>query len=182
MARLVLVRLFATAVWVTSAAVVASQPADQDAPAAPLYRPPPPPAQPIAFSHKTHLAQALACTACHSTATTEDHATLPRTATCMACHASVKTDSPEIQKLKAFDDKKEDVPWTRAYRVPEYVYFSHQVHAAATPSIACDTCHGSVPEMDQMQKVKDISMPACIDCHKQRAAPILCNTCHEPRG
>ena len=30
--------------------------------------------------------------------------------------------------------------------------FSHKVHASAEASISCDTCHGSVREMDVMQR------------------------------
>ena len=166
-------------VWLISVVSVAAR---QTPPAA-AYRPPPAPAQPIGYSHKTHVSQGLTCGTCHKSATTEDHATLPPTVTCMGCHASIKADSAEIQKLRKFDDDKQDVPWARVYRLADYVYFSHQVHAAAKPSITCDTCHGSVPDMDQMQKVKDISMAACIDCHKQRSAPVTCaNTCHDARG
>src|ERR1051326_2441983 len=72
----------------------------QNPPAAGEYKPPPPPVQPIAYSHKQHLAQGLDCALCHAKAKTDDHATLPPTATCMTCHTTVKTDSAEIQKLK----------------------------------------------------------------------------------
>ena len=166
--------------WCISVTIVAGR---QAAPAPPVFRPPPAPVQPIAYSHKVHLAQGLECATCHTTAATGAQASLPPTATCMGCHATVKTDSPEIQKLKDFDTKKEEVPWRRVYRLPEYVYFSHQVHASASPSIPCETCHGNVREMDQMQKVKDMSMAACVDCHRQRSAPIGCgNVCHDSRG
>ena len=146
------------------------------------FRPPPPPEQPIPYNHKLHLAQGLECLTCHETAETADHATLPPTATCMRCHAKVKTDSPDVQKLAAFDGKKEDVPWRRVYRLPEYVYFSHKTHLASDKSVTCQTCHGNVREMTVMQKVKDTSMAACVECHKQRSAPVTCDTCHEPRG
>jgi cytochrome c553 len=164
----------AASAWMTATAVVALS----------QYRPPPPPVQPIAFSHKVHVAtEGMVCLDCHTTATKEDQATIPQTATCMECHRTVGTGSPEIAKLLALDSKKEDVPWRRVYRVPEYVYFSHKGHASATPSITCDTCHGAVRELDVMQKLKDISMAACVDCHKQRSAPIGCgNICHDPKG
>jgi len=145
------------------------------------YKPPPPPEQPIAYSHKTHLALSLTCTSCHVSAETAEHATLPATATCMRCHSSVKTDSPDIQKLAGFDTRKEDVPWRRVYRLPTYVYFSHAVHSSSK-SMTCNTCHGNVPDMAVMQKVKDISMSACVECHKERSAPNRCDSCHEPRG
>ena len=153
----------------------------QEPPPPVAYRPPPPPRQPIAYSHKQHLAQELACATCHATAGTETKATLPLTVTCMGCHATVKTDSPDIQKLATFHLSKEDVPWARVYRLPEYVYFSHKVHAAGTPPMTCETCHGNVRDMDVMQKVTDISMAACVQCHQQRLAANRCDTCHELR-
>jgi hypothetical protein len=146
------------------------------------FKPPPPPAQPIAYSHQTHLALDLQCTACHATAEKAEHATLPPTATCMQCHATVKTESPEIQKLAGYDARKEDVPWRRVYRLPDYVYFSHQIHAPADKSFTCDTCHGAVKDMAIMQKVKDTSMAACTECHTQRNAPKRCDSCHEQKG
>src|SRR5256714_528454 len=142
------------------------------------YKPPPPPEQPIPYSHKVHLAQGLKCVMCHETVETDDHATLPPTATCMGCHANVRTDSPNIQKLKGYDDKGEDVPWRRVYRLPAFVYFSHKQHVTDA-KVTCDVCHGNVPQLDVMQKMKDISMAACIDCHKSHSARVNCDTCHE---
>jgi len=170
-------------VWSAVIAVTVATPTAQN-PAAPAgtYRPPPAPEQPIAYSHKKHLAQGLECARCHQTAETEDHAKLPATSTCLSCHARVKTDSPDIQKLAAYDAKKEDVPWIRVYRLPTYVYFSHQVHMSTGKAVTCETCHGNVREMDVTQKVKDTSMPACIECHKQQSASVRCDACHEPRG
>jgi hypothetical protein len=167
-----------------SAIGVVTRAAPQEPPSPPTgaYRPPPPPEQPIAYSHKQHLAQGLDCAMCHVTARTDNHATLPPTATCMGCHATVKADSPEIQKVKDFDSRKEDVPWKRVYRLADYVYFSHKTHVTADPPLTCDACHGNVRELDVMQKLKDISMAACVECHKQRSATIRCDGCHEPRG
>jgi hypothetical protein len=142
------------------------------------YKPPPPPEQPIPYSHRTHLALGLQCLTCHETAERDALATLPPTATCMGCHAGVRTDSAHIQTLKAWDDKKAPVPWRRVYRLPDFVYFSHTQHVTGA-AIGCDTCHGDVAQMDRMQKVKDISMPACIECHKSRSAPVQCDSCHE---
>jgi cytochrome c553 len=146
------------------------------------FRPPPPPEQPVAFSHKLHISLGLGCTGCHTSAQTGDRATLPPTATCMTCHTSVRTDSVEIQKLTGFHEKKEDVPWRRVYRLPDYVAFSHTVHMSSGKAIACENCHGDVRELVQMQKLKDTSMAACIACHTENAAPTRCDSCHEPRG
>jgi cytochrome c553 len=99
-----------SSVWVVMLSLAAMTTAAQQAPAAPAageYRPPPAPEQPLPYSHKTHLAQGLKCVMCHESVETDDHATLPPTATCMGCHANVRTDSPHIQKLKESDDKGE---------------------------------------------------------------------------
>ena len=160
------------------AAVVASA---GQAPGSPLtgeYRPPPAPEQPIPYSHKTHLARGLQCTVCHDTAESAERATLPPTSTCMACHTTVRTDSANIQALKSWHDKGEPVPWRRVYRLPNFVYFSHTQHVADA-KVGCDVCHGEVAQMDQMQKVRDTSMAACVECHKSRSAPEQCDSCHE---
>jgi hypothetical protein len=100
----------------------------------------------------------------------------------MTCHATVRTDSSEIQKLVGFHAKKEDVPWRRVYRVPDYVSFSHTVHMASGTSMTCESCHGEVRDLTVMQKLKDTSMAACMACHTEKAAPNRCDSCHEPRG
>jgi hypothetical protein len=156
---------------------------DQEAPPIPSistgeYKPIPPPEQPIPYSHKTHLDQGLTCLMCHGTVETEDFASLPPTSTCMGCHTTVKIDSASIQKLKEYDDKNQQVPWRRVYREPNFVYFSHKQHVV-NAKVTCDVCHGNVAEMEQMQKVKDTSMAACMECHKTHSAPMGCDSCHE---
>ena len=47
--------------------------------------------------------------------------------------------------------------------------------------VKCEACHGPVRERDVMRKEKDISMAACMDCHRARQASIACNYCHEQR-
>jgi hypothetical protein len=168
-------------VWAAVVYVTAGSPAAQQPPLQPgEYRPPPAPEQPLPYSHKVHLAQGLKCTNCHEGADKDDRATFPPTQTCMGCHTNVKTDSPHIQKLAQLDQKKEDVPWRRVYRLPSFVYFSHKQHVT-DGKVTCNTCHGDVAQMDVMQKVKDISMAACIECHKQHSAPVSCDTCHDPQ-
>src|SRR5215217_7632735 len=74
--------------------------------------------QPIAYSHKTHVALGMKCTNCHTIPGEGFAATYPKESMCMGCHSSIKKESPEIQKLAAFAGKKETVPWERVYRVP----------------------------------------------------------------
>lgn len=146
----------------------------------PVYVPPPP-EQPLPYSHKQHLALGMTCATCHSMQEPGHAATLPPTATCMACHVRVKTDSPAIQELAKAHAAGETIPWKRVYKVPDFVFFSHKVHATGAASIGCDVCHGPVREMDVMQRVRDISMPACVECHQQKQVSVRCDTCHEPR-
>jgi hypothetical protein len=138
------------------------------------------PVQPIAFSHKLHLSKGLECKTCHEMPEPGEMAQIPATAKCMTCHTSIKKDSPEIQKLADFHAKDEPVPWRRVYRIPDYVYFSHQEHLKSGKA-TCESCHGAVREMEVMRKVKETNMAACIECHKQNMAPVTCDFCHETR-
>jgi hypothetical protein len=142
------------------------------------YRPPPAPEQPIPFSHKQHATVIASCTDCHKAATTDIRAGIPLAAQCVTCHKQPST--PALKALQDFATAGE-VPWRRVVRVPDYVTFSHKTHLAAKDT-TCDWCHGKVQEMTATQKVYDMSMAACILCHKQRNAPESCDTSHEPRG
>jgi hypothetical protein len=148
-------------------------------PGTPAYVPPPP-EQPLPFSHQTHLALSLECEMCHVMPDPGDAATFPATETCMGCHTTVARDLATIQQLAASHEKGEPIPWRRVYNLPDYVYFSHKPHVAVE-GVSCETCHGPVREMPQMQRVRDISMAACVDCHTANQAPTGCSDCHEPR-
>jgi hypothetical protein len=89
---------------------------------------PPAPEQPLPFNHKKHLATGLECKECHMMPSPGEKATFPSTAKCMSCHTTIKKDSLPIQRLAEYDKNKEDIPWKRVYRIPEYVFFSHKVH------------------------------------------------------
>jgi hypothetical protein len=139
------------------------------------------PAQPIAYSHKTHLALGLKCSACHAMKVTESEEGFrmgfPKEAFCMDCHSSVKKESPEIAKLaKAAADKK-PVEWKRVYRLMPIVWFSHGVHVQ-DGKIDCRTCHGDVASMAVTSKARILNMKDCMDCHAERSAPNGCDTCH----
>jgi Cytochrome c7 and related cytochrome c len=139
------------------------------------------PAQPIAYSHKTHLALGLECGGCHAMKEAEGSEGFtmgfPKEAYCMSCHSTVKKDSPEIGKLaKAAADKKA-VEWKRVYRLMPIVWFSHAVHVE-DGNIACGTCHGDVASMTATTKARALNMKDCMDCHAERNAPNGCDTCH----
>jgi hypothetical protein len=130
------------------------------------------PAQPIKFSHAVHAGQNKTdCNYCHYTARTSKTAGIPAGSVCLNCHFLVRngtrSGATEIAKvLKALDDKK-PVKWVRIYKLPDFVFFSHEQHVSAG-KITCDACHGNVKEMNRLYQVPDLSMGWCIDCHKTR--------------
>ena len=87
---------------------------------------------------------------------------------------------PAIQKLAAFADRKEPVPWVRVYQIPGYVFFSHKEHLAT--GATCETCHGRVPERERLFRETDISMGGCMNCHRANRASLDCTFCHEQRN
>ena len=139
--------------------------------------PGPPVKQPIAYSHKVHIAAGLACRNCHTMPGDGFQATFPKETVCMACHQSVKKDSLEIQKLAQFAKTRTPVPWVRVYRVPDIVWFSHALHVKDA-KIDCAVCHGDVAKRDVVFKEKSISMNACMDCHARMRASNGCDVCH----
>jgi len=134
-------------------------------------------AQPIAFSHRLHVGEAeLDCVLCHAGARDEDFALLPAAPTCMTCHVGVKTNSPEVARLAAAAEGGGRIPWVRVYQVPDYVFFSHREHVGKGE--ACSTCHGPVETRDVLEKEVSTGMNACLDCHRERGAPVHCAACH----
>jgi hypothetical protein len=162
--------------WVLALAPLLAQ---EGVPPVPKFAPPAP-VQPLPYSHKTHAGTLkIECTQCHTMPDTGEFATIPETKKCMTCHVAVKKESPHIQKLAEFHSSGKEVPWKRVYKIPDYVYFSHKIHVEKGAS--CDTCHGPVAEREVLRKERDITMGACMDCHRARQASNQCNFCHEQR-
>lgn len=136
------------------------------------------PAQPIAFSHKVHAAQrGIACTYCHEYVAKSSVAGVPSVELCMGCHRVVIPNEEEVQKLTSYWNNREPIPWVRVYRLPDFVYFTHQVHIAA--DVRCESCHGNVANMDRVSKAQSLSMGWCLECHRSRGAETDCWTCHK---
>jgi hypothetical protein len=142
--------------------------------------PPPPPAQPIPFSHKQHLALKLKCKMCHTNPDPGESMGIAAASVCMSCHSSIKTDSPAIQKLAGYASQNRDIPWVRVYQIPAYVDFSHKTHLGS--GATCENCHGQVEQRDALFRETNISMGACMECHRQHKASIDCTACHEQKN
>ena len=124
------------------------------------------PKQPIAFSHQIHAGQyEIACQYCHTGVEIGKSANIPSVNICMNCHSSIKTDSPEIQKLYAAQESGEPIEWVRIHNLPDLAYFNHSQHVKVG-GIACQTCHGEIQEMPVVKQHAPLTMGWCIDCHR----------------
>jgi hypothetical protein len=113
-----------------------------------------PPAQPIPYSHKKHLALGLPCGQCHPNPEPGDRMTLPASSTCMACHVTIAKQKPDIQKLTELAKSSSPIPWVRIYVLPGW-------------------------DMEVMTKATNVTtMAGCIDCHRKNDASTGCKYCH----
>ena len=135
--------------------------------------------QPIAFPHKTHIANQMECLSCHQNADRSTMATFPSVTDCMVCHENIKQDSPEIKKLAAYAARNEEPPWVRVYgfEVEADVYFSHKRHVKA--NVDCSRCHGDVANAIEMRQNVHWTMGKCLDCHRENKVRDDCLTCHK---
>jgi len=141
------------------------------------------PKQPINYSHKTHAGKLkMYCRYCHYGAYKSAWANLPAMSTCMGCHKIAVADRPEIQKLTAYYERGEQIPWVKVHYLPDYVKFNHKRHMAA--GFACQECHGPIQEMDRVYQYSSLKMGWCVSCHRKylddpkHPASMDCLTCH----
>ncbi|MGW8123518.1 c-type cytochrome [Roseivirga echinicomitans] len=124
------------------------------------------PTQPIAFSHELHAGlYEIDCQYCHTGVEIAKNANIPSVNICMNCHSSIKTDSPEIQKLYTAQDTGVPIEWVRVHNLPDLSYFNHAQHVTVG-EIECQTCHGEIQEMEVVQQFAPLTMGWCIDCHR----------------
>jgi hypothetical protein len=133
--------------------------------------------QPIAFNHKLHAESGLQCASCHTRAESKDQAGIPNAKDCLACHRKFPTSGATLQTLLEYEKTRQKIQWVRIYKLPGFVFFSHQAHLKAKAD--CATCHGEVQTRKVLWQEKEISMAACMNCHKERHASTDCNLCHE---
>jgi hypothetical protein len=135
------------------------------------------PEQPIPFSHKLHAGdKKIPCQYCHSAARRSTSAGIPPVNTCMGCHKLVATDKPNIKKIAEHYMNNDPIKWVKVHDLPDFVRFSHQVHANG--KIVCQECHGAVQGMEVVEQIAPLQMGWCIDCHKAKKAKLDCVACH----
>jgi Cytochrome c7 and related cytochrome c len=137
-----------------------------------------PPAGELSFDHSVHAGKyGMQCLDCHPYADKSPVAGLPSERKCMGCHKFVAKDKPAVQLLaKRFEDGQ-SLRWTRVFIVPDYIYFSHQVHVRA--KVDCKECHGDMAASKTIQQDQPFTMGRCLRCHEARGASRDCLTCHK---
>ena len=130
------------------------------------------------FNHKVHVTDNLiGCSTCHPYARHSAVAGVASLATCMGCHKFAGKEKESIQAIRAASEAGRPLQFTRVFREPDHVYFSHERHLAR--GLKCAECHGDVAHMAQDVRVKDMHMGFCVECHNLRQANVDCITCHK---
>jgi hypothetical protein len=123
------------------------------------------PAQPVLFSHRHHAAELrIDCRYCHSSVETSPFAGMPPTETCLSCHSQIFTTTAMLRPVVSSAESNQPLRWNRVTRMPDFVYFDHQIHVAK--GIGCTSCHGAIGEMALTAKGERLDMRQCLDCHR----------------
>src|SRR3954471_4744913 len=121
------------------------------------------PRQPVPFSHKHHSGElGIDCRYCHSSVETGPQAGLPPTMTCMTCHSQIWTNAAMLEPVRQSLAQDKSIAWTRVAKLPDYVYFRHDIHIAK--GVGCETCHGRIDEMALTYRAKAFTLQFCRAC------------------
>jgi hypothetical protein len=132
--------------------------------------------QPVAFSHKAHVAAGSKCADCHVSVERGARASIPHADRCMLCQQAIKKDSPQIRELARIWESGAKIAWVRMYQVPQFVFFNHGNHRKA--GIECVTCHGAVADREVLWQEISTGMVGCMNCHAARKVSTECHFCH----
>lgn len=129
------------------------------------------PDQPVPFSHKHHVqGLGLQCQYCHTTVEKSSYAGIPPTKTCINCHAQIWTNAQLLEPVRTSWATGQSLTWTRVHDLPDFVYFSHEIHV--NKGMGCASCHGRVDQMPLMYAQNTLQMEWCLDCHRNPAKNI----------
>src|SRR5689334_14429081 len=121
--------------------------------------------QPLQFSHAHHVGgEGFDCRYCHTSVEKSEFAGIPPTKTCMNCHSQLWTNAPILEPVRASLRDNKNLSWIRVNDLPDFVYFSHQIHVKQ--GVGCATCHGPVDKMPLMYQAQSLQMEWCLDCHR----------------
>jgi len=158
------------------------------------------PIQPIAFSHKIHAGDnKIDCQYCHSSAKNSKTSGIPSANVCMNCHKSISEYTGPVtdEKSKAFYDgeiqkiydaigwdkeklayienyEQKPIQWVRIHNLPDFAYYNHSQHVTVA-GLKCQTCHGPVEEMEEVEQFAPLTMGWCLECHKKTELKVESN-------
>ena len=135
--------------------------------------------QPIAFNHRKHVVDnEIDCSTCHIYYTEQTFSGLPGADVCSTCHSEPLGQTGEEARLVRMLNEQKPLNWNRLFRQPPHVFYSHRRHVAVA-KMDCTTCHGSIGKSDRPpQKVRQLTMTNCIDCHEAKGVSTHCTACH----
>lgn len=138
--------------------------------------------QPLAFNHTVHLEGAsLTCEDCHTDAQFSRDAGLPGKDMCLDCHDIDEEQGSHAEKDKmfAYYERDDDIPWKRVAVTREDVFFSHRRHVGAA-GMDCLECHPKQPNRVRPPRTAELvmTMDDCLTCHEERGASNDCLVCH----
>ena len=129
------------------------------------------PEQPVPFSHQHHVGGlGIDCRYCHTSVEDSSFAGIPPTKTCMNCHSQIWTNAPMLEPIRASFRDNKSLHWTRVHDLPDFVYFSHEIHI--NKGVGCKSCHGPVDEMPLMYQAGTLQMEWCLQCHRDTASEL----------
>ncbi|MBE3070609.1 MAG: cytochrome c3 family protein [Planctomycetes bacterium] len=135
------------------------------------------PAQPIAFSHRLHVAEKqISCVFCHTGVVDTERAGVPPLETCILCHRHIIRTYPAVVELRRYYNEGLPLRWVRVNTLPEFVFFNHEVHVRR--GFDCGRCHGDVARMDRVRLEQDFTMGFCVQCHRDETFSHDCLICH----
>lgn len=134
--------------------------------------------QPLSFSHARHAGQLkVDCVYCHRFAAVSATAGVPSVSLCMSCHNNLMRETTETDELSRYWERREPIPWVRLQRLPDFVYFTHEMHLRT--GLQCADCHGRVERVSHTPRAAGYEMGWCLTCHRQRGASQDCWICHK---
>jgi len=138
--------------------------------------------QPIAFNHSVHIQDAgLECVGCHQNAPNSTFAGIPSKTVCLDCHDAEDEagDNPQKDKLFAFADRDDDIPWQRVALTKPDIFFSHRRHVAVA-KLECVACHPHQDTLTAPPRTARLvmTMTDCLKCHAEHGMAEDCIQCH----
>ena len=120
--------------------------------------------QPVPFDHRIHVTGLrIDCRFCHAGAERSAWAGLPPTEKCVSCHTQAWINSSVFKPVRQSLATGKPIQWRRVTELPDFVYFNHSIHVQK--GVGCETCHGRIDQMAQVQQAAPLTMGWCVACH-----------------